>query len=92
MSNYTPTPGINVPRFGWDDPNAQEFTCINCGGFVGVPGRIYGLVATWCVCGNPQKTKKPSVEALRKAQKSLNDFYNREPSEELLKILVECFK
>jgi hypothetical protein len=57
MTNYVETPLPNVPRIGWDDPNEQEYMCANCGGLVGVTGRIYGLVANWCRCGNPSKAK-----------------------------------
>jgi hypothetical protein len=61
MTDYVPTPLPNVPKLGWDDRNAKEYTCANCNGLVGVPGRIYGLVATWCMCGNPSRFKNDGV-------------------------------
>lgn len=74
MTNYVETPLPNVPKIGWDDPNAKEYTCANCNGFVGVPGRIYGLVTTWCLCGNPQK-KNPDVNDVINALKVLERFF-----------------
>jgi hypothetical protein len=54
MTDYVPTQ-IDSPKLGWDDPNEKEYTCANCNGLVGVVGRIYGLVATWCMCGKPTR-------------------------------------
>lgn len=60
MSDYVPTP-IQTIKIGWDDPNEKEYTCANCGGLVGVNGRVYGLVANWCVCGKPSKIRTSNV-------------------------------
>jgi hypothetical protein len=68
MTGYIPTELPNVPKIGWDDPNEKEYTCANCGGLVGVPGRIYGLVANWCMCGKalrPGIYKNNEVEDLK---------------------------